>query len=72
MRNISSAAKWVLFLLLGLPLLGHVAHGALASSYGSGLFGVIMCMPILGIGMLFYKFTQWHRAFHRRMRQPWN
>jgi protein-S-isoprenylcysteine O-methyltransferase Ste14 len=71
MRNLSNAAKWVLLLLVGLPLFGYVSHGVLASSAGSAAFGIIMCLPIVGLGMLFWKFATWHRGFHHRMtRRP--
>jgi hypothetical protein len=29
--------------------------------------GIVMCLPLFGICLLFYMFARWHRGFHRRM-----
>jgi uncharacterized membrane protein len=67
-RKVSRPAKWVLSLLVGVPLLGYACQHVLASvpPHTAGI-GIVMCLPLFGICLLFYMFARWHRGFHRRM-----
>ena len=37
---------------------------------GSIIFGLLLCLPLLGLFSLFRSFSRWHRGFHSRMTTP--
>jgi hypothetical protein len=73
MRNLSSGAKWVLGLFVGVPVLGYACQRGIAlAPPGTPALGAVVLLPIIGFGLLFWKFAKWHRSFHRRMTEKGN
>jgi hypothetical protein len=63
--------KKILVIAAIVPLYAYVTtHGTDDSIVGQlihSLFGLIMCLPVFGMVWMFWRFTRWHRGFHKRM-----
>ncbi len=71
MPNTGKPMRSTITIVVIVLLLLYIAHGAnpaFSGQVGQAGFGIVMCLPIIGFGVLFFKFARWHKGFHRRMR----